>query len=366
MWQRFTERSRRVIFFSQEEAGKLGESYVSSEHILLGLVRENDSLAATILDRMGVPPDTVRAAIERQVVRGNASLNADMQLTARAKRVVDLAYEEARSLENNYIGTEHLLLGLMREGEGLAARILIHLGLELQQTRVEVLLLQLENALNDNSSQARNAILGRLRVIANELREREPEVAESIQQRILEAEGLPPSEAQTAGIRGQNVQAATRDVLLQRMRSLALQMRGQDPALGAALLQGLEAQAADEYYADFGDIGVARSATGRTRIEVTLDAGVFLNLIAVYAAKDTLGYRAMASGDQTMFLLPVGTPLKLLVVPPGGEQAAAAGGRYIRVLSGEYEGYAGWVLRETFERTGPDEAPFPPEDEEGF
>ena len=142
MWQRFTERARRVVFFAQEEAGRLGENYVSTEHLLLGLVRENDSVAARILDRMGVSLGRIRSEIERQVTRGDGRLGQDMQLTPRAKRVIDLAYDEARNLNNNYIGTEHLLLGLIREGEGLAGRVLQKLGVDLERTRREVTSLQ--------------------------------------------------------------------------------------------------------------------------------------------------------------------------------------------------------------------------------
>src|SRR5689334_18340101 len=142
VWQRFTERARRVVFFAQEEAGRLGENYVSTEHLLLGLVRENDSVAARILDRIGVSLGRIRSEIERQVARGDGRLGQDMQLTPRAKRVIDLAYDEARQLNNNYIGTEHLLLGLIREGEGLAGRVLSKLGVDLERTRREVMQLQ--------------------------------------------------------------------------------------------------------------------------------------------------------------------------------------------------------------------------------
>src|SRR5579862_4773205 len=142
MWQRFTERARKVVFYAQEEAGRLGENYVSTEHLLLGLVRENDSVAARILDRLGVSLGRIRSEIERQVTRGDGRLGQDMQLTPRAKRVIDLAYDESRQLNNNYIGTEHLLLGLIREGEGLAGRILANLKVELESIRREVWALQ--------------------------------------------------------------------------------------------------------------------------------------------------------------------------------------------------------------------------------
>jgi ATP-dependent Clp protease ATP-binding subunit ClpC len=152
MWQRFTERARRVVFFAQEEAGRLGENYVSTEHLLLGLVREPDSVAARILDRMGVSLGRIRSEIERQVTRGDGRLGQDMQLTPRAKRVIDLAYDEARQLNNNYIGTEHLLLGLIREGEGLAGRVLAKLGVDLERTRREVMALQDNDSTSGTSS----------------------------------------------------------------------------------------------------------------------------------------------------------------------------------------------------------------------
>jgi ATP-dependent Clp protease ATP-binding subunit ClpC len=156
MWQRFTERARRVVFFAQEEAGRLGENYVSTEHLLLGLVRENDSVAARILDRMGVSLGRIRSEIERQVTRGDGRLGQDMQLTPRAKRVIDLAYDEARQLNNNYIGTEHLLLGLIREGEGLAGRVLAKLGVDLERTRREVMALQDNDSSSSGQSSSSN------------------------------------------------------------------------------------------------------------------------------------------------------------------------------------------------------------------
>jgi ornithine carbamoyltransferase len=142
MWQRFTERARRVVFFAQEEAGRLGENYVGAEHLLLGLVREQDSVAARVLDHLGVPTSRVRSELERQVTRGNGRLGQDMQLTPKAKVCIDMAYDEARQLNNNYIGTEHLLLGLIRASDLLAGRILAKLGIDLERTRKVVMELQ--------------------------------------------------------------------------------------------------------------------------------------------------------------------------------------------------------------------------------
>jgi ATP-dependent Clp protease ATP-binding subunit ClpA len=138
MWQRFTERARRVVFFSQEEAGRLGESYVSTEHLLLGLVRENDSVAARILIKMDVSLDRIRDEVTKLVPQGAGQSSQDMQLTPSAQQAIHLSYDEARQLSNNYIGTEHLLLGLIREKEGMAGQVLAALGVELERTRDEI------------------------------------------------------------------------------------------------------------------------------------------------------------------------------------------------------------------------------------
>lgn len=135
MWQRFTERARRVIFFAQEEAGRLGESFVDTEHILLGLVREDDSVAVRVLARMGVKPKAVRSELEGKLKHGPGAEGRDMQLTPKAKDCIDLAYDEARRLNNNYIGTEHVLLGLLGDDFGLTTEAFRKFGVELQRTR---------------------------------------------------------------------------------------------------------------------------------------------------------------------------------------------------------------------------------------
>ncbi|MBW3622190.1 MAG: hypothetical protein KY468_02135 [Armatimonadetes bacterium] len=139
MWNRFTERSRRIVFFAQEEAAKLAECHVGTEHLLLALIRESDSLGAQILLRMGISLETLRMAL-RQVISpgGGLARGQEMMLTPRTKQVIDLAYEEARALNHNYIGSEHLLLGLLRVGEGIASRVLHESGAELEQARKEI------------------------------------------------------------------------------------------------------------------------------------------------------------------------------------------------------------------------------------
>jgi len=144
------------VFYAQEEAQKFGEGYVSTEHLLLGLVREQDSVAARVLDKLGVSLQRVRGEVERQLPRGDAKATQEMQLTPRAKRVIDLAYDEARTLNNNYIGTEHLLLGLIREGDGLAGRVLAKLGVDLEKARREVMALQDNEAPAKSSSRHRS------------------------------------------------------------------------------------------------------------------------------------------------------------------------------------------------------------------
>lgn len=140
-----------MVFFAQEEAQKFGEGYVSTEHLLLGLVRESDSVAARVLEKLGVSLNKIRTEVEKALPRGEGGKTSEMALTPRAKRVIDLAYDEARNLSNNYIGTEHLLLGLVREGDGLAGRILAKLGIELEKARAEV------RALQDNDTSPRTS-----------------------------------------------------------------------------------------------------------------------------------------------------------------------------------------------------------------
>jgi RNA polymerase sigma factor (sigma-70 family) len=142
LWALFTERARRVIFFAQEEAASLGENFVGTEHLLLGLIRVPDSVGAQILLRFGIALESVREAIFEQATRGSGVKGQDMQLTPRAKKVIDFAYDEAQQLQNNYIGVEHLLLGMLREGEGLAARVLTKLGADLERTRQEIRAMQ--------------------------------------------------------------------------------------------------------------------------------------------------------------------------------------------------------------------------------
>ncbi len=142
MWQRFSERARKVIFFSQEEAGRLGQNCVSTEHLLLGLLRENDTVAARIIERLGFDLIRIRGEVDRRAPCGEERPGQEMCLVPDAKQVIDFAYEEAQRIDNRYIGTEHILLGLIRDSEGVAGRVLAELGVELESARAIVMTLQ--------------------------------------------------------------------------------------------------------------------------------------------------------------------------------------------------------------------------------
>ena len=136
-FEKFSERARRVLTIAQEEARQLNHNYIGTEHILLGLVREEEGVAAKVLTNLGINLNKVRSAVEFISGRSERPGTGETGLTPRAKRVIELAIDEARQLSHNYIGTEHLLLGLLREGEGVAAGVLDSLGVTLERARAE-------------------------------------------------------------------------------------------------------------------------------------------------------------------------------------------------------------------------------------
>src|SRR5579872_4362957 len=138
-FDRFTERARKVLSLAQEEAQRLQHNYIGTEHLLLGLVREGEGLAAKVLISLGVELESVRKAVEDIIGRGDHPVYGEVGLTPRAKKVVELAVDEARCLNHHYIGTEHLLLGLIREGEGIGAGVLENFGLNLQDVRAKTM-----------------------------------------------------------------------------------------------------------------------------------------------------------------------------------------------------------------------------------
>jgi DNA-directed RNA polymerase subunit RPC12/RpoP len=138
-FDKFTERARRVLQFAQEEAQRFQHNYIGTEHLLLGLIREGEGVAAKVLVESGIDLEKVRRAVEDIIGQGDRPVYGEVGLTPRAKKVVELAVDEARRLNHHYVGTEHLLLGLLREGEGIGAGVLESSGLKLEEVRASVL-----------------------------------------------------------------------------------------------------------------------------------------------------------------------------------------------------------------------------------
>jgi ATP-dependent Clp protease ATP-binding subunit ClpC len=141
MFERFTDRARRVVVFAAEEARMLNHNYIGTEHLLLGLIHEGEGVAAKALESLGISLEAVRRQVEEIVGQGQAAPTGHIPFTPRAKKVMELSLREALQLGHNYIGTEHILLGLIREGEGVAAQVLQKLGADLNRVRQQVLLL---------------------------------------------------------------------------------------------------------------------------------------------------------------------------------------------------------------------------------
>ncbi len=139
LFQRFTERARRAVTLAQEEARERGHDHIGTEHILLGLLRVPEGVAARALESFGISPEAVVAKVEEIVGRGQGSPGGHIPFTPRSKKVLELALREALQLGHNYIGTEHVLLGLVREGEGVAAKVMVELGADLPRVRAQVM-----------------------------------------------------------------------------------------------------------------------------------------------------------------------------------------------------------------------------------
>ncbi len=139
MFERFTDRARRVVVLAQEEARMLNHNYIGTEHILLGLIHEGEGVAAKALESLGVSLEGVRQQVEEIIGQGQQAPSGHIPFTPRAKKVLELSLREALQLGHNYIGTEHILLGLIREGEGVAAQVLVKLGADLNRVRQQVI-----------------------------------------------------------------------------------------------------------------------------------------------------------------------------------------------------------------------------------
>ena len=139
MFERFTDRARRVVVLAQEEARMLNHNYIGTEHILLGLIHEGEGVAAKALESLGISLEAVRQQVEEIIGQGQQAPSGHIPFTPRAKKVLELSLREALQLGHNYIGTEHILLGLIREGEGVAAQVLVNLGADLDRVRQQVI-----------------------------------------------------------------------------------------------------------------------------------------------------------------------------------------------------------------------------------
>ncbi|MDO5628260.1 MAG: Clp protease N-terminal domain-containing protein, partial [Mobilicoccus sp.] len=139
MFERFTDRARRVVVLAQEEARMLNHNYIGTEHILLGLIHEGEGVAAKALESLGISLDAVREQVQEIIGKGQQASSGHIPFTPRAKKVLELSLREALQLGHNYIGTEHILLGLIREGEGVAAQVLQKLGADLNRVRQQVI-----------------------------------------------------------------------------------------------------------------------------------------------------------------------------------------------------------------------------------
>jgi ATP-dependent Clp protease ATP-binding subunit ClpC len=139
MFERFTDRARRVVVQAQEEARILGHHYVGTEHVLLGLIDEGSGVAAKVLESLGISQETVRQRVEEASGRGEQAPSGHIPFTPQSKKLLELALSESRALGHDYIGTEHILLGLIREGSGVAAQVLTGLGADLNGAREQVI-----------------------------------------------------------------------------------------------------------------------------------------------------------------------------------------------------------------------------------
>jgi hypothetical protein len=308
MWQRFTERARRMVFYAQEEADLLGTNEVSTEHLLLGLIRAKDHVAARILTGMGISLDRIRSEIEHRAVKGSGSTTGHKQLTPSAIRSIDLAYDEARQLGNNYIGTEHLLLGLIREGEGPAASALSGLGLE----------------------------------------------GEGLAGRVLADLGVDLITVRREVKQGQEEATAQTDA--------------PDNVLGFPRMGGVKQNLADRLQGKTsedvpdveeaaapmrGDIGVLCNEDGRKTVEFVPEEADLEAFLEVMSLKDEFAYRDLITQGRVI-LLPGGTGAKFL-------QRARDGVYRVRLLEGEHAGRVGFVSRKQLQDTRPDDRPFPPQ-----
>ena len=179
MFERFTDRARRVVVLAQEEARLLNHNYIDTEHLLIGLIHEGEGVAATALESLGISLEAVRAQVEEIIGQGERAPSGRIPFTPRAKKVLELSLREALQFGHNYIGTEHILLGLIREGEGVAAQVLVKLGGDLSRVRQQVIQLLSGYAGGAAAAEQAGARTRLVRMtVPEELREAEEQLAQ--------------------------------------------------------------------------------------------------------------------------------------------------------------------------------------------
>jgi ATP-dependent Clp protease ATP-binding subunit ClpC len=214
MFERFTDRARRVVVLAQEEARMLNHNYIGTEHILLGLIHEGEGVAAKALESLGISLDAVRQQVEEIIGQGQQAPSGHIPFTPRAKKVLELSLREALQLHHNYIGTEHMLLGLIREGEGVAAQVLVRLGADLNRVRQQVIRL-VHGYVGDEPGTAQGpgpSSAGRSeRTLLSQLHERINAIdtrLSAVEQRVGAGPGLRDLEEQIERVRGDRLAAA--------------------------------------------------------------------------------------------------------------------------------------------------------------
>jgi hypothetical protein len=208
MFERFTDRGRRVVELAQEETKRLNHTYIGTEHILLGLLREGDGVAATALESLGISLDVVRQQVEELIGRGEQAPSGHIPFTPRAKKVLEFSLRESQQLGHNYIGTEHILLGLIREGDGVAAQVLVSLGADLNGVRQQVIqLLQGHPADEPVSARSATRVLRLLPTVQARLEAVEQRLA-AIEQRMSAGPDTSDLDKQIDRARGERLAAA--------------------------------------------------------------------------------------------------------------------------------------------------------------
>jgi ATP-dependent Clp protease ATP-binding subunit ClpA len=209
VFERFTDRARRVVVLAQEEARLLNHNYIGTEHLLLGLASDGQGVAAKALEMLGIRLEALRAEVEEIIGRGQSAPTGHIPFTPRAKKVLELSLREAKQLGHNYIGTEHILLGLIREGEGIAAQVLVKLGADLPRARQQVTGLLTGYAGGQAAAEPAGAGTRLVRItVPEDLREAEEQLAQVRREKeaAIDAEDF----ERAAGLRDQERQLLTR------------------------------------------------------------------------------------------------------------------------------------------------------------